>query len=116
MLSLKLFGLIIIAISLSFPGFAQDHSSTDNSAIEKLAKELMAAKTEAQYKSLLTANKELVNVELQRLILDEGNNLFNQGEYLQSIAIFHLAKTISEQIGDKTGIASAFNGLGNVYL
>jgi CHAT domain-containing protein len=110
------FLLIVIFITLTPNNFAQERSSSDKAVIEKLAAELMAAKSEEERASLLASNKGLITNDLEQIILEEGTHLFNQGEYPQSLSLFHLAQTIGEYIGDKTAIATALNGIGNNYL
>jgi tetratricopeptide (TPR) repeat protein len=107
---------IITIICFTSLNFARVQSPADEGAIEKLAKQLKAAKTMEQCTVLLESNKGLITAELEEIILEEGNDLFNYGEYPQALSIFHLAQAIGEQIGDKAGIGTALNGIGNIYL
>ena len=85
------------------------------SSEEEFAAALVAAKTDEGRKARLAGEKELITVELQRALVVQGDGLVNQGNYAQAMGIYQVALSIAEQFGDKTGIATALNGTGNVY-
>src|SRR2546423_1090922 len=101
--------IIIIVVFLSSFGFAQDKLPVDQAVTEKLVIALVAAKTEEERETLLTANKELITAELEQALLKEGSNYFNEGNYAQALTIYYLAQNIAEQIDDKPGIARTLN-------
>src|SRR5947207_3283500 len=80
---------ILITVCFSPLSFAQDKPSNDGTAVEKLAASLAAAKTDEERVILLTANKELVTVELQRALAKEGASFISKGEYPQALTVFH---------------------------
>ncbi len=84
-------------------------------AVNDLAEALVKAKSEAEQTGLLAEEKELVTAELARALISQGNRFLNQGSYPQALAVFRLAQSIGEQIGDKAEIVNALNSIGAVY-
>jgi tetratricopeptide (TPR) repeat protein len=64
---------------------------------------------------MLTAHSELITVALRRELISLGNVRFTNTEYAKALDIYQLAQKISEQIGDKEGIATARLNSGSVY-
>jgi CHAT domain-containing protein/tetratricopeptide (TPR) repeat protein len=85
------------------------------SSEEELAAAIAAAKTEEERKALLEADKELVTIELQRALINQGIRLRNQGSNSQAMAINQLALTIAQESGDKLGAALALRNIGSIY-
>jgi len=83
-------------------------------AEEDLAAALITVKTQDERASLLAAEKDLVTVELRKALIAEAEKLRTQGSYTQALAVFDLTFRIAEQIGDKSGVASALRGIGGV--
>ncbi len=64
---------------------------------------------------LLAAHPELITVALRRELISLGNLRFTNTEYAKALDIYQLAQTISQQIGDQEGIATARLNSGSVY-
>ena len=86
-----------------------------SSAFDDLAAALVAANSEEERTRLLREEKELVTAELVRALITRGSRFFNQGNHPQALAIYRLAQSIAEQIGDKAGIADTLNNVGIVH-
>src|SRR5262249_15915410 len=84
-------------------------------AAEEVADALAALKTDVERSALLTAEKELVTEKLVRELIRHGGRLQLQGNYQEALARFYFAQNMAEQIGDRTGIADAVNGIGIVH-
>ena len=84
-------------------------------AEEDLAEALVKVESEAERAKLLAEEKELATAELVRAMIEQGNRLYLQSRFDQSIAIYRLSQSIAEQIGDKAGIARALNNIGTIY-
>jgi CHAT domain-containing protein/Tfp pilus assembly protein PilF len=104
---------IVIVVCFSAFGIAQEKQLAGGD-VEKFAAALAAAKTDEERSVLLEGNKELVKIELRSALIKEGTRLFNQANFSQALATFQTVQKISEQMGDKAGIASAHIGIGNV--
>jgi CHAT domain-containing protein/Tfp pilus assembly protein PilF len=85
-------------------------------AEKDLAEALAKSKTEAERTLLLADEKELVTAELALALGAQGIGFYNQGKYREALSIFRLEQSLADQIGDKTGVARAFNHIGNVHL
>ena len=84
------------------------------SAEENLAVALVAAKTEDERRALLTAEKDLMTVALRKALITQAGKLRTEGSYTQALAVYDLTYRIAEQIGDKSGVATALLGIGGV--
>ncbi|HZF37432.1 MAG TPA: tetratricopeptide repeat protein, partial [Blastocatellia bacterium] len=80
-----------------------------------LAEALAKSKTEAERAGLLADEKELASAELALALGDQGDHFCNQGDYPLALSIYRLEQSLANQIGDKAGIARAFNHIGNVH-
>jgi CHAT domain-containing protein/tetratricopeptide (TPR) repeat protein len=76
---------------------------------QELAAALVAATTDEERKTLLAAENELLTVELQRSLLEQGYRLSIHGSYARALAIYQFAMRIAEQLGDTRGISAALN-------
>jgi CHAT domain-containing protein/Tfp pilus assembly protein PilF len=85
------------------------------SSEEVLATKLVEAKTEAERKQLLEADKELVTVVLVRTLLVQGALIYAQPRNSQTLAIYGLAGEIANQLDDKKSTIIALRRIGNVY-
>ena len=82
------------------------------SATDELAASLIAATTEAEQASVLTENRELLNPELVKALVDRGTRLRSQGKFPESLRIYQLALTQAERTGDQAGAAMVFRAIG----
>ncbi|MEW6210360.1 MAG: CHAT domain-containing tetratricopeptide repeat protein [Acidobacteriota bacterium] len=85
------------------------------SADSDLAEALVRAKDEVEREALLAEEKELLTAGLVRALISQGNRLFSQGDYPQTLATYRLAQSVAEQIRDQEGIARALNTIGSVH-
>ncbi|MCI0391915.1 MAG: CHAT domain-containing protein [Acidobacteria bacterium] len=81
-----------------------------------LAEVLAKSKTEAERAGLLADEKELASPELALALSYQGDRFYAQGDYSQALSIYRLEQSLVNQIGDKAGIARAFNDIGGVHL
>src|SRR5215831_11886705 len=81
---------------------------------ERLAAALRAAKSNQERASLLESQKALVTQKLAQILLKSGGALRLRGDYAAAETAYGLSQTVSEQVGDKSGIASAIRSLGIV--
>jgi tetratricopeptide (TPR) repeat protein/CHAT domain-containing protein len=93
---------------------AQDTISPTNGDAERFARELTSSPA-AKRAELLAAHPEQVTVELRKELLQHGNLRFVSREYAQALEIYQLVEKISEQIGDKDGLAATWLNMGSVY-
>jgi CHAT domain-containing protein/tetratricopeptide (TPR) repeat protein len=82
---------------------------------EEFAAALVVAGTEEERKRLLVAENELVTVELRKALMRQGQGFSNQGRYAQALSVYQLARQIAEQIGDASGVADAWRGIGGIH-
>ena len=88
------------------------YAPAENDLAEALAK----SKTKAERAGLLADEKELASAELASALGDQGVRFYDQGDYSQALSIYRLEQSLADQIGDKAGIARAFNHIGGVHL
>jgi CHAT domain-containing protein/TPR repeat protein len=86
------------------------------SSEEALAAALAAAKTEAEQKTLLAGDQDLITVELQRMLITQGNSYTLRGSYAEAMGLYQIALSMAEQLGDKLGIATALRLTGVIHL
>ncbi|HYL98124.1 MAG TPA: tetratricopeptide repeat protein, partial [Blastocatellia bacterium] len=84
------------------------------SSEEYLAERIGAAKTPAERRALVEADKDFCNSELGRALFNEGNRLGRRTQYSESLDVFLLLKDISTRIGDKVWLAGALHGIGAI--
>jgi CHAT domain-containing protein/Tfp pilus assembly protein PilF len=108
--------ILIVACCISALAFAQDKSPASLSATEKLASSLAAAKSDQERADLLSKGKELVTPELGKALINQGTRLRSQGDFAQAAAIYRLAGSVAERIGDKEGMGQSLINLGNVCI
>jgi CHAT domain-containing protein/tetratricopeptide (TPR) repeat protein len=81
----------------------------------ELAANLAAAKTEGERKRLLGEESELVDVELRKWLITEGERLRLKGDYTHALTILGLAQAVAEQVGDQVGVVWALLNQGIAY-
>ena len=92
----------------------QERIGPTNSDAEKFALELSIA-TAAKRNELLAAHPERLTIALRRELLQHGNLRFASTQYAQALEIYQLVEKISEQTGDKEGLAATWLNMGSVY-
>src|SRR6185503_13406359 len=65
---------------------------------------------------MMAAHPERLTVALRKELIALGNVRFTASEYTKALDIYQLAERISQQIGDKEGVATARLNLGSVYF
>lgn len=107
-------GVIAISLCLLSSTPAQK-SFNDLYESREFARALARARTQDERSALLVTKKHLVNVELRKALLAEGNGLLSEGSYSQAADLFGLARAVADQIGDTEGIGAASLNIGTVY-
>jgi CHAT domain-containing protein len=79
-----------------------------------LALAIVAAKTRAGQQALMDANPDLVNIELESFLKQEGAGLARQGQHSSSFDTYGIAADIATRLGDRSGLARAFGSMGYV--
>ena len=79
-----------------------------------LAEALVKAQTDSERSGLLADQKDLVTPELVIALNKQGDLFGDQRNYPQALAIYRLAQTVAEQVGDKAGIGDTLNKIGDV--
>jgi CHAT domain-containing protein len=82
------------------------------SATDELANSLIAATTDAERAAVLAENRELLNLELIKALVDRGTRLRNQGKFPEALRIYQLALTQAERGRDEAGSAMVFRAIG----
>ncbi|MGE0132547.1 MAG: CHAT domain-containing protein [Blastocatellales bacterium] len=108
----NLVGVIPAQQQPAVPQVAQN-SAADETALQRLAERLVAAKTEEERKALLASEKGLVASGLLRALISQGDRLRGQRNYPQAHDSYQLARTIAEEIVDRASEATAINGIGD---
>ena len=85
-------------------------------AEEELAAALVAATSAAERELSIDAEKELVTAELWRALNRLGRRSTAFGRNSEALKTYGLALLMSERINDESGIASARNNIGLVYI
>ncbi|MGI9068080.1 MAG: tetratricopeptide repeat protein [Pyrinomonadaceae bacterium] len=83
--------------------------------VADFARELVRSDSTAKRSELLTAKRELVTTELGRELVRQGNFLLLAGKYSAAFDLYSLAESVSSQINDTQGLASASLNIGTVY-
>lgn len=76
---------------------------------EKLARDLMAAKTESEQTALLEAERELQTTELTRSLWKQMESFLKQNDQPQALTALRLTQLVAEKIGDERALANAVN-------
>lgn len=86
-----------------------------DSNLADFAKELIRSDPGAKRSELLAAKQELVTTELTQELVKQGNFLLLAGKYSGAFDVYTLAGSVSTQIKDTGGLASASLNIGTVY-
>ena len=92
---------------------AQETNRPAISDAEKFALELVSSAA-ARRTELLAAHPERITVALRRELIQHGNLRFASTQYAQALEIYQLVEKISEQLGDKEGLATTWLNMGSV--
>jgi len=106
-----IFLVLLIAASACL---AQETIGPTNSDAEKFAFELTSSPA-AKRAELLAAHPERITVVLRKELIQHGNLRFASSQYAQALEIYQLVEKVSEQIGDKEGLAATWLNMGSVY-
>jgi CHAT domain-containing protein/uncharacterized protein HemY len=87
---------------------------SDVSAEDRLATQLVSAKTDEERAALLASEPELVNRNLTAALIAQSDQLANQGEFARALAIYGLTKKIASDSGDQIALARASDRTGDV--
>ena len=104
--------IILLIVISSTPSLSQDAIGARDA--EKFAVEL-ASSTAAKRTDMLAAQPERITVALRRELIQQGNLRFASTQYAQALEIYQLVEKISQQIGDKEGLAATWLNMGSVY-
>ena len=85
------------------------------SAEERFAEALVETRTEEERAALLAKDAELITAVLWKALIAQGDRIRWRSDYPRALAVYALAQTVAEKIGDKLGIAQALNGTGVVH-
>src|SRR6185503_21085524 len=108
--------LVLLSVALlCCTCFGQQSIGPTNRQITDFAFELSISSADKRAE-MLAAHSDLITVALRRELISLGNLRFTNTEYAKALDIYQLAEKISEQIGDKEGIATARLNLGSVYF
>jgi CHAT domain-containing protein/Tfp pilus assembly protein PilF len=86
------------------------------SSEEELAAALVEAKTEAERKALLEADKGLTTVALVQALLAQGHRLSGQNRNQQALVIYGLAEEIANYLDDKKSSVVVQRYIGIIHL
>src|SRR6185436_21054654 len=95
--------LLIIALAC-YTGFGQQSIGPTRREIADFALELTIHSGDKRAE-LLAAHPERLTVALRRELIALGNARFTESEFAKALDIYQFAEKISEQIGDKEGVA-----------
>src|SRR3954451_13930732 len=110
----RLILLLFLLIVTSSVCVAQDAIGSTNSDAERFALELISTTAEER-NELVAAHPERITVALRRELIQHGNLRFASTQYAQALEIYQLVEKLSEQIGDKEGLATTWLNMGSVY-
>ena len=109
-----IFALVLIPCCLVL---AQSQAQTPilPSEVEDFATLLITTRTPEERANLLANKKDLLTPALRRSLIRQGNMHLMAGQYASAFDIYSLTRNVSEQIGDKEGVATALLDIGTVY-
>src|ERR1043165_5043690 len=106
--------VLLSLIAASSICVAQQAIGPANNDAERFAVELTTSPA-AKRTELLAAHPEKITVQLRRELVQHGNLRFASTQYAQALEIYRLVEQISQQIGDKEGLATSWLNIGSVY-
>jgi tetratricopeptide (TPR) repeat protein len=109
------FTLVLVSVAIvCCTSLGQESIGPTNRQITDFAFELTNQNADRRAE-MLAAHPELITVALRRELISLGNLRFTNAELAKALDIYQLAQKISEQIGDREGIATARLNSGSVY-
>ena len=87
---------------------------TDSAGLDAFALQLVNSSSQ-QRTELLAAHPELISVALRKELVRQGNILLVDAKYAPALEVYRLVEKITEQIGDKEGLAATSLNIGSVY-
>jgi CHAT domain-containing protein/tetratricopeptide (TPR) repeat protein len=66
-------------------------------------------------KTLIAADKDIVNIEFERALRSQGKRFGVLGDYSKAMSLCQFALTIAQELQDKDGIATALGTIGNIH-
>jgi tetratricopeptide (TPR) repeat protein len=106
--------LLLLMVTTAGAGIAQETIGPTSGDAEKFAVELTSSSA-AKRNELLAAHPERITVALRKELIQHGNLRFASTQYAQALEIYQLVEKVSEQIGDKEGLAATWLNMGSVY-
>jgi tetratricopeptide (TPR) repeat protein len=106
--------VVVVVVIVSSLCAAQERIGPTDSDAERFALEI-ASSPAAKRTELVAAHPERITVALRRQLIQHGNMRFASIEYAQALEIYQLVEKISDQIGDKEGVATSWLNMGSVY-
>jgi CHAT domain-containing protein/Tfp pilus assembly protein PilF len=104
--------LVFVLVFCANTGLAQ---TPDDSAVDRLAAKLVAAKIESDQKALLEAEPNLITVELVQALRKQAETFTQRRDLAQALIALRLMRSIAERIGDEQNVAFAIVSLGANY-
>src|SRR5689334_21200835 len=95
--------------------YSQAQTPTLPSDVDDFATLLITTKTSQERANLLANKKDLLTPALRRSLIRQGNVHLMAGQYSSAFDIYNLTRNVSEQMGDKEGVATALLHIGTVY-
>lgn len=86
-----------------------------DSTLADFVRELVWSNSSAKRNELLASRKELVTTDLAKELVKQGNLLLLAGRYSVAFDVYTLAGSVSSQLKDTEGLASASLNLGTVH-
>src|SRR5690348_2023025 len=115
MLSVKLHLARALLIALVIGVNVQAQTPPSLSEFEDLATTLIKLKSPEEREQLLAKHQALKTPDLRKALIRQGHSQLMAGRYSTAFDIYGVAQNISEQIGDKEGVATASLDIGTVY-
>jgi CHAT domain-containing protein/tetratricopeptide (TPR) repeat protein len=109
--------LASLLLTLTFVTFAYPQAQPPvlPTEVDDFATLLITTKTPEERANLLANKKDLLTPALRRSLIRHGNIHLMAGQYASAFDIYSLTRNVSEQIGDKEGVATALLDIGTVY-
>ena len=106
---------LLSTLTLATFAFPQAQTPILPSDVDDFATLLITTKTLEERAKLLANKKDLLTPALRRSLIRQGNVHLMAGQYASAFDIYSLTRNVSEQIGDKEGVATALLDIGTVY-
>ncbi|HEU4712152.1 MAG TPA: CHAT domain-containing tetratricopeptide repeat protein [Pyrinomonadaceae bacterium] len=115
MLSLRLHLARSVLIALVIGVHIHAQTPPSLSEFEDLATTLIKLKSPEEREQLLARHQSLMTPDLRKALIRQGHSQLMAGRYSTAFDIYGVAQNISEQIGDKEGVATASLDIGTVF-